>query len=175
MTHEGQVFMVAVDHRMVEAMAINFLYMTTITLFLILGIVLIIVWFITVMFMPGLWNGDKEVLLQYYSSLLSDMNVDYKDKKISPENIEKITESMRNMTKQVEKIAPQIEKSDEATKKWFIGIIDEFHDALSLWTERHADEISAYESALENKNSPTISLLEKRLQIQAENIRKVVS
>lgn len=102
------------------------------------------------------------------------MNVDYKDNKIRPENIEKISESTRNLTNQIEKLSPRIAKSDEATKKWFIGIIEEFHGALSLWTERHADEIKSYESALENKNSPTIALLQKRLEIQAENIRTAI-
>jgi hypothetical protein len=117
---------------------------------------------------------ERIAFLNYYSSLISDINVDYRDKKISPENIRNISTSISNFTSQVEKLAPLAKNSERETQKWFIWLIDEFQKALSLWTERHADEILLYESNLENKNTWAIALLEKRLQIQSENMRKII-
>lgn len=117
---------------------------------------------------------ERIAFLNYYSSLISDMNVDYRDAKISPENIRNISTSISNFTSQVEKLTPLAKNSERETQKWFIWLIDEFQTALSLWTERHADEIQLYESSLENKNTKAIALLEKRLQIQSENMRKIM-
>lgn len=117
---------------------------------------------------------EKEKFLNYFSSVLSDMNVDYKDTQISAENIANISASIANFTTQVEHLTPLAKKSDKETQSWFVGLIDEFYHSLSLWTERHADEIALYEKDIKNMKSPPLALLAKRLQIQSENMRKVI-
>lgn len=102
------------------------------------------------------------------------MNVDYRESTMRAENIRNIATSISNFTSQVERLTPLAKNSDQETQKWFIGLIDEFQAALSLWTERHADEIALYESNLEKKNTKAIALLEKRLQIQSETMRKII-
>lgn len=76
---------------------------------------------------------ERIAFLNYYSSLISDMNVDYRDKKIAPENIRNISTSISNFTSQVEKLTPLAKNSERETQKWFIWLIDEFQTALSLW------------------------------------------
>lgn len=63
---------------------------------------------------------ERIAFLNYYSSLISDMNVDYRDKKIAPENIRNISTSISNFTSQVEKLTPLAKNSERETQKWFI-------------------------------------------------------
>jgi hypothetical protein len=116
---------------------------------------------------------EKEEFLNYYSSVLSDMNVDYRDMKISPENIRNIGVSISNFSKKVEDLTPRVKESSRETQTWFIEIIDEFYRGLSLWTERHADEIDTYERHITD-DSPALSLMKVRLASQRENMRNVI-
>ncbi|GAB0174761.1 MAG: hypothetical protein HHAS10_06400 [Candidatus Altimarinota bacterium] len=132
----------------------------------------IIVFFVFIQGNARLSRIEKEEFLNYYSSVLSDLNMDYRDMGISPENITHIAGSISNFSERVNSLAPEIKKSSKEIQVWFIDIIDEFYKEVALWTERHADEIVLYEKSLP-EGDPTIQLLKTRLLSQSENLKKV--
>ncbi len=88
--------------------------------------------------------------MNLYSSLLSDMNVDYRDTKITPENIGQIRASLMNFTTQIEQTAKYAKFLGESDKKWLTEIVTEFRAALIIWIRRHESELILYEKEVEH-------------------------
>lgn len=123
----------------------------------------------------------KEVLLNLYSSLLSDMNVDYRGMDMWVENIRNISRSIENFTDEVESLSKSLSKQSPEDQKWFLSLLEEFHQNLTLWISRHISELSLYEKEVEKISHQTsdeswkwvIRLSEKRIQNQIQIFKKI--
>ena len=79
--------------------------------------------------------------MNMYSSVLSDMNLDYQNTTISIENIRNIAKSILNFSCEIKTITTQVEQLSEENKKWLFMMISEFSQNLTLWINRHMDEL----------------------------------
>ncbi len=119
----------------------------------------------------------KSRIMNIYSSVLSDMNMDYWDTSIGIENIRNITKSILNFSWEIKIILTQVKKESEENKKWLLEIISEFSENLTLWIRRHTDELQITKEQILDEipwENSTIELIEKRLNIQIKNLQKVI-
>ncbi len=110
-----------------------------------------------------------------YSSLLSDMNQDYRDMRISPENLQNLASSIRILSREVHGMAKIVEKSHPAEQKWLLSMIDEFAQNIRLWIDRHATELSIEGWNIANSSIgevPSVTLAKKRLDMQIEQFER---
>lgn len=116
-------------------------------------------------------------IMNLYSSLLSDMNLDYRSNDTAAGNVVEIGKSILNFSREITDINHP-EKLTEADQKWLTDIITEFTDALDLWMNRHADELKLIVEKVENQETPLIEgksaldLAGTRLEVQIGNLRK---
>lgn len=160
------------DHQMVVVMVIKYINMEVLFFILFIGIIGIFI----ILSRPS-FEQRKSRLLNMYSSVLSDMNMDYKDTKIGAENIRNIAKSILNFSWEIKIVSTQIAKESEENKKWLFEIISEFSDNLSLWIHRHMDELKITKEQIANttpREHPTLELIEKRLDMQVENLQKII-
>lgn len=145
---------------------------------LILSIALIpvlVIWFFRTLDTKTL---QKEYMMNLYSSLLSDMNVDYRDQKMTPQNIVNIAQSLQNLTDDIETSSRHIQKQSAENQRWLVDLIQELDQNLKLWIDRHTDEIDLYIQDIE-KNTPRTSekwvfgLVIARLENQKQILRKI--
>lgn len=123
----------------------------------------------------------KGVLMNLYSSLLSDMNVDYRGMDMWVENIRNISRSIENFTDEVESLSKSLSKQSSEDQKWFISLLEEFHQNLTLWISRHISELFLYEKEVEKISNQVsdesgkwvIRLSEKRIQNQIQIFQKI--
>ncbi len=119
----------------------------------------------------------KSRIMNIYSSVLSDMNMDYWDTSIGIENIRNITKSILNFSWEIKIVLTQVKQASEENKKWLLEIISEFSENLTLWIRRHTDELQITKEQILDEipwENPTIELIEKRLDIQIKNLQKVI-
>ncbi len=105
------------------------------------------------------------------------MNVDYKDTAISIENIRNIAKSILNFWWEIRIVSAQVKKESEENKKWLFEIVSEFSQNLTLWIHRHMNELDVTKEHIWEDNTwknPALDLAEKRLDLQIENLRKVI-
>lgn len=77
------------------------------------------------------------------------MNVDYRGMDMGTENIRNISRSIENFTDEVESLSKSLFKQSPDDQKWFISLLEEFHQNLTLWISRHISELSLYEKEVE--------------------------
>lgn len=77
------------------------------------------------------------------------MNVDYRGMDMGVENIRNISRSVENFTDEVESLSKGLSKQSSEDQKWFISLLEEFHQNLTLWISRHISELSHYEKEVE--------------------------
>jgi hypothetical protein len=139
---------------------------------LVIGIIGVIIYFAEPSFAVR-----KTRIMNLYSSLLSDMNLDYRSNDTAATNVVEIGKSILNFSREITDINHP-EKLSEAEQKWLTDIITEFTDALDLWMNRHADELNLVAEKVENQETDLIegrSALElagTRLEVQIGNLRK---
>lgn len=118
----------------------------------------------------------KSRLMNMYSSLMSDMNLDYRNMEIGIENIRNLSRSILNFSGEVEKISEQVKWEDEIDQKWLTDIINEFSQNLKLWMSRHMSELNVTEMNIGKApewNTPALTLARKRLDVQIQNLQRV--
>lgn len=111
-----------------------------------------------------------------YSSLLSDMNMDYKNMEIGVENIRSLSRSILNFSSEVQKMSKQVKWEDEIEQKWLTDIINEFSQNLKLWINRHMSELNTTEANIEKApewDAPALALARNRLDIQIQSLQRV--
>ena len=91
--------------------------------------------------------------MNLYSSVLSDMNIDFRDKKIHATNISEISKSIQNLTHEIEALGKEISKGTPENQQWLLGIIEEFNTHLRMWIDRHTDELESIESMIKNQET----------------------
>ncbi len=109
------------------------------------------------------------------------MNVDYRGMDMWNQNIYNIGLSITNFGDEVEDMARSITKESLEDQKWFISLLEEFHQNLTLWISRHTSELSLYEKEVEKISNQTsdeswkwvIRLSEKRIQNQIQIFQKI--
>lgn len=108
--------------------------------------------------------------MNMYSSVLSDMNVDYRDAKIGVQNIRDISTSIVHLSEEITKMSKGISEESEENQKWFVDLIREFSRELDLWMGRHASELEIVTDTLSDTvtESPALDLMTTRLQTQID-------
>ena len=71
------------------------------------------------------------------------------------ENIRNISLSIENFTDEVESLSKSLPKGSLDDQKWFLSILEEFHQNLALWISRHISELSLYEKEVEKISDQT--------------------
>lgn len=94
----------------------------------------------------------KPRLMNMYSSLMSDMNIDYGSTEIGIENIRNLSRSILNFSEEISKMAKQVTKENEEEKKWLTEMIIEFSSNLKLWMNRHIDELAITENLMQEES-----------------------
>ena len=121
--------------------------MTFFFVFIIIGIAFILV-------LSGRnFQSEESRIMNLYSSVLSDMNIDLHDSEIHASNISDISKSIQNLTHEIEDVARHITKESSENQKWLIGIINEFNTHLRMWIDRHTDELESIESMIKNQET----------------------
>ncbi len=116
----------------------------------------------------------KPRLMNMYSSLMSDMNIDYGSTEIGIENIRNLSRSILNFSEEISKMAKQVTKENEEEKKWLTEMIIEFSSNLKLWMNRHIDELAITENLMQEESlweSPALVLARKRLELLIDNLK----
>ena len=146
-------------------------------LYLILWIILIGV-VIFLLSKPAI-EKQKSRLMNLYSSVLSDMNLDYRDSTIWAVNIVEISKSIINFSKEIDIINDTIKNEKPEDQKWLIDIIEEFTRELHLWIDRHESELEWIQeniATFQTEDSTAKSVLKlasKRLESHIELLKKV--
>ena len=91
----------------------------------------------------------KSRLMNLYSSVLSDMNMDFRDNAIWVLNIGEISKSIKNFSNEINKLQKEIQKEPLTEQEWLINLIQEFTANLHLWIERHVSELEIVENTIE--------------------------
>lgn len=147
-------------------------------LYFILWILITIIWVSIYLTRPS-FEIQKSRLMNFYSSILSDMNVDFRDQWIWAHNLSEIWESIQNFANEVDTISEYIRKGKPENQKWFIEMLQEFNNNLHLWIDRHVDELVELEisiSELEtthNSEKSILELTEKRLNSHIQILQKI--
>lgn len=134
-----------------------------------------IFWIVIFLSRPS-FTERKARLMNMYSSLLSDMNVDYKNMEIGVENIRSLSRSILNFSSEVQKMSKQVKWEDEIEQKWLTDIINEFSQNLKLWMGRHMSELNVTEINIEKTpewDAPALALARNRLDIQIQSLQRV--
>lgn len=93
---------------------------------------------------------NKTDLLRIYTSLVSDMRIDTKDKAIHPKNIEDIKNSILYFSKRIIKLQKtflmlkKVKKDDsfiEQERNFIITVSTDFKKLLQTWLEYHKEEL----------------------------------
>lgn len=116
---------------------------------------------------------QKTRIMNMYSSVLSDMNIDFTDGNISATNITNISTSIQNLADELEKTGKDIKKESIENQKWLLGIIEEFNTQLRIWIDRHTDELESLESeiSLQNSEKPSEKAVLELVHTRLENHR----
>ncbi len=121
----------------------------------------------------------KSRLMNLYSSVLSDMNMDFRDTNIWAINIGNITESIRHFADEVNKLQTIALKQNPENQKWLTDLIQEFTTNLHLWIERHASELQILDSTIQTMETTHIweqsalELASKRLESHIQLLEKI--
>lgn len=146
---------------------------------------LIFILFIAIIVGGVLWLSKpsfavrKDRLMNLYSSVLSDMNMDFRDANIWAVNIGNITESIRHFADEVSQLQALVLKQNPENQKWFIDLIQEFTTHLHLWIERHASELQIIDSTIQTIKTSDIweqsalKLASKRLESHIQLLEKI--
>lgn len=117
--------------------------------------------------------------MNMYSSVLSDMNIDFQNERVWAKNISEISKSIIIFSNEITAIGKNILNESTENQKWLIEIIQEFNSNLHLWIDRHANELAVLESSISwLKSSNTwgryvLELTEKRLENQIKHLQKI--
>lgn len=112
----------------------------------------------------GIWIYDyycqKQVysfwkLENLYSSLLSDMNIDFRDETIHPENIIHISKSISQFVYTLIYHTKHINTLHKEEKETLIALYQNFHSDLDIWIKRHMSEIEKLSESLEESAQKT--------------------
>lgn len=144
--------------------------MTVFLLFLILGFGGYILFF--------RFSFQKNRLESLYSSLLSDMNVDFQDNAMAPQNLANIAISLENFIAEIESIVPHFHTLSDENQKYVFDTLRSFQNDLSLWLSRHQSEITLLEKSIAHYSDDgehSLFALEKRLETHANAIQMLVS
>ena len=146
-------------------------------LYLILWII-IAIW-VSFYFTKPSFEVQKSRLINMYSSVLSDMNIDFRDNWIWVVNIVDISQSIRNFSNEVLRMRDCIRDTENTEQEWLVNLIEEFNTNLHLWIERHASELKIQDDIIWNINTPNISensvleLASKRLENQIKILERI--
>lgn len=99
------------------------------------------------------FGEQQSNIMNLYSSVLSDMNIDFRDGRVHTTNIHEISKSIQNLAHEIENTAKNIEKESPENQKWLTGIISEFNRELRMWIDRHTDELETIESEIQSTTS----------------------
>ncbi len=117
--------------------------------------------------------------MNLYSSVLSDMNQDFRDNDMRARDIHMISKSIAHLTDEIEKYWKIIHTAPIDDKKWLAQMIDEYRIQLRLWIDRHASELDILEkeiSSLQSNSQSEKSVLElsqQRLENQKILLEKI--
>ncbi|MBX9809784.1 hypothetical protein K2X92_05330 [Candidatus Gracilibacteria bacterium] len=123
--------------------------METIFLILFLGAIFIAILYFS---RPSFSTRQKR-LMNMYSSVISDMNLDHANNDIGSINIYNISQSIINFTSELEKMIPKIQEQSKDNKQWLTSLIKEFNLHLQIWLDRHADELQIMEDTIKKMKS----------------------
>jgi hypothetical protein len=99
------------------------------------------------------FDERKSRIMNLYSSVLSDMNIDFRDGRAHAVNIHDISQSILNLANEIENTAKHINQESPDNQKWLTDIILEFNTQLRLWIDRHTDELETIEDTIRNTGS----------------------
>ena len=118
---------------------------------------------------PSIWERRTR-LMNLYSSVLSDMNIDYRDTKIWVQNIRDISASIVHLSEEIQETSRGISGESTNDQRWLVDLIGEFSRELDLWMHRHASEMEIVTESLTDtlSESPTLDLMTVRLQTQID-------
>ena len=118
----------------------------------------------------------KSHIMNLYSSVLSDMNMDFRDISVSAMAILEISRSIQHLTDEITRTRGDIDSWKQEEKKWMIDIIEEFSTVLKIWIHRHIHELEKVEESLANQKTEKLS--EKAIldlaQTRLESHRKIL-
>jgi hypothetical protein len=116
----------------------------------------------------------KTRLMNLYSSVLSDMNMDYRDSTIGVQNIWDIGASIVHLSNEITKTSKGISGESGENQKWLVDLIGEFTRELDLWMHRHASELEIVTTNLADTlpESPTLDLMTAKLQTQISALNR---
>jgi hypothetical protein len=146
---------------------------------------LIFILFIAIIIGGVLWLSKpsfevrKSRLINLYSSVLSDMNMDFRDNTIWAVNITNITGSIRYFADEVNQLQTLVLKQNQENQKWLIDLMQEFTTNLHLWIERHASELQILDSTIQTIETSDIweqsalELASKRLESHIQLLEKI--
>ncbi|MBP9780172.1 hypothetical protein KBD33_06175 [Candidatus Gracilibacteria bacterium] len=147
-------------------------------LYLILGTIIIAIG-VSFYFVKPSFEVQKSQLMNIYSSVLSDMNVDFRDNGIGVVNIVDISQSIKNFSNEILKMRHRIHDTENTEQEWLVNLIEEFNNNLHLWIERHASELKIQDDIIGEINTPNISeksvleLASKRLENQIKILERI--
>ncbi len=87
--------------------------------------------------------------MHLYSSLISDMNLDFKSADIGAINISEISKSILNFSNEIEVMSKMAKDQSKEDQKWLLDIVEEFSSHLQLWIDRHESELTVVENTIE--------------------------
>lgn len=167
--------MVVVVHQTVAVMETNFLQIMT---YLILWILIFMIWVKLCLTKPS-FEIQKSRLMNLYSSILSDMNIDFRDQWIWARNLSDISKSIQNFSSEVDILSKHIRKENPENQKWLVEILQEFNTNLHIWIDRHAIELIELETSISefkkthNSEKYILELTEKRLENHIKILQKI--
>lgn len=117
----------------------------------------------------------KTRLMNLYSSVLSDMNIDYRDTKIWVQNIRDIGASIIHLSEEIQETSNGISREHLEDQRWLVDLIQEFTRELDLWMRRHASEMEIVAENMTDTigESPTLDLMTARLKTQISALERV--
>lgn len=133
-------------------------------------------------FLDGVSSSVRKMkILRTYSSLLSDMNIDYRSTGIAPTSILEIRRSLIAFTREIESMNRSIHDHSPHDQKWLLDMIVEFRRELTLWMARHEtelgieiDRVAQVESeTLSPSSSAALDLATERLTLQIAGLERV--
>ncbi len=95
------------------------------------------------------FSRRKVRLMHLYSSLISDMNLDFKSADIGAINISEISKSILNFSNEIEVMSKMAKDQSKEDQKWLLDIVEEFSSHLQLWIDRHESELTVVENTIE--------------------------
>lgn len=125
------------------------------------------------------FDDKKSHIMNLYSSVLSDMNIDFRDWKIHNTNIHEISRSIQNLANEIDDTAKGIIHESVHNQEWLTGIINEFNIQLRIWIDRHTDELETIESEIysttseKNSEKAVLELAYTRLDIHRKVFEKI--